>query len=171
MANEKRKLTGRTVADLASELLARKSTIVWLAVIAWVLLAGVGYSWRSGKIAFMPNGTSKIRDVYIHAFPVVTKKMSNEVCIALTSQAYARLNMGVKPHEIHGAEVPPGGLMHPASVTQVGFIGSITSLITFIHAGESMVVHVVSAGPEDAATKDHELLLFETVKLLLQGVP
>src|SRR5881628_351267 len=134
------KPTGRTSWDFVSDLLARKSLVASLAVIAWALVIGIGYLWSSGKLSLTSASQTHSEgqgSPFVHWEPVITE-LPLKNCAAFIREVY----------ELTGPVVTEGPVTNDFSVAQLGVAGSVNSVIICVRAGEKTTVTVVSAGPD-----------------------
>jgi hypothetical protein len=164
MPTDESQRTGRTLWDVISDGLARKSFVTTVAIVALLILAGIGYLWYKGKVGFVaqnqneskeskPTATDNQGSPYIWWDDFVTTLPLNQ-CEGLVRDVY----------RLRGIEITDPPDIDDTSVAVFGEAGSVTSVIVCLARGDKRTVMVMSAGPDDTLTKNHQKQLRDETK-------
>lgn len=160
MPTSKPNPTGRTPWDLASELLARRSILIAVAIVGWALLAGLGYLWTAGKLGLVVTAGTNNQSQgspYLHWWTFPTS-MPLAQCEAFTRQVY----------ELTSTAVTESPDIDATSIGQIGVAGPVTSAIVCVRTGDKTVVLLTAAGPDQTVTKNRAAQLRDAVRMKLR---
>jgi hypothetical protein len=167
MPTPPQKPTGRTPWDVVSEVISRRSVIVWLAIIPWVAIATAIYSWTSGAIRIGANqhssaapspSLSTANSPFLHWWQLTTTKSLSE-CKLLTRDVYDLVGHDIL--ETHDFDSESN------SVGQTAVWGSVTSSIVCTPIGNRVSILIAAAGPDQSITKNRAANLRDVVRTKL----
>jgi hypothetical protein len=160
MATNKPKSTGRTLWDLVSELVAQKSILIALAIIGWVLLAGLGYLWFVGKIGLVAAAATNNQgqgSPYLHWWSFETSMPLAE-CESFIREIYV-MTAPVSTED---------PVIDANSIGQIGVAGPVVLAIICVRTGDKTAILITAAGPEQSGALNRAAQLRDAVRAKLR---